>query len=135
VATLLVPLGLTLGLRSLDLASAVGLAFAVAASTFCPLLILGIWWPRLTVPGAATGLAVGAVAALAAVTATYLNVADTGWPKALLSQPAAWTVPLAFLSAVLVSLLSQRRVPSHTPQMMLRLHAPEGLLAAEGPAA
>jgi cation/acetate symporter len=118
----------------LDLASAVGLAFAVAASTICPLLILGIWWSRLTVPGAIAGLAVGATLALAAVAATYLNIAERGWPAALLAQPAAWTVPTAFLSAVTVSLLSPRRIPGHTPQMMLRLHAPEGLLAAEGPA-
>ena len=29
---------------ALSLADTVGLAFAVAASTFCPLLVLGIWW-------------------------------------------------------------------------------------------
>ncbi|HEY5184456.1 MAG TPA: cation acetate symporter [Actinomycetes bacterium] len=133
VVAVLVPLGLTLGLRSLDLASAVGLAFAVAASTICPLLILGIWWSRLTVPGAVAGLAVGATLALAAVAATYLNIAERGWPAALLAQPAAWTVPLAFLSAITVSLLSPRRIPGHTPQLMLRLHAPEGLLAVESP--
>ena len=32
-------------------ADAVGLAFAVSASSFCPLLVLGIWWRRLTPPG------------------------------------------------------------------------------------
>src|SRR3546814_5731611 len=32
----------------LGIAKAVGLAFAVAASTFCPLLVLGIWWRGLT---------------------------------------------------------------------------------------
>ena len=30
----------------------VGWAFAVAASTFCPLLVLGIWWRRLSWIGA-----------------------------------------------------------------------------------
>ena len=40
-------------------ATAVGLAFAVAASTFCPLLVLGIWWRRLTDVGAIAGLVVG----------------------------------------------------------------------------
>ena len=33
----------------------VGWAFALAASTFCPLLLLGVWWPRLTARGAAAG--------------------------------------------------------------------------------
>ena len=32
--------------------AAVGLAFAVAASTLCPLLVLGIWWRGLTAAGA-----------------------------------------------------------------------------------
>ncbi len=33
---------------NVGVARAVGLAFAVAASTFCPLLLLGIWWRGLT---------------------------------------------------------------------------------------
>ena len=37
----------------------VGWAFAIAASTFCPLLLLGIWWRRLTWVGALGGLALG----------------------------------------------------------------------------
>ena len=40
----------------LSVARAVGLAFAVAASTFCPLLVLGIWWRGLTPAGAVAGL-------------------------------------------------------------------------------
>jgi hypothetical protein len=34
----------------------VGLVFAVAASTLCPLLVLGIWWRGLTSTGAISGL-------------------------------------------------------------------------------
>ncbi len=34
----------------------VGWAFAIAASTFCPLLLLGIWWRRFTWVGAIGGL-------------------------------------------------------------------------------
>jgi cation/acetate symporter len=37
----------------------VGWAFAIAASSFCPLLLLGIWWRRLTWIGALCGLALG----------------------------------------------------------------------------
>ena len=50
-----VPFVLALGSGRADLAQTVTLAFAVAASTFCPLLVLGIWWPRLTVRGATAG--------------------------------------------------------------------------------
>ena len=42
---------------------AVGLAFAVAAATFAPLLMLGVWWRRLSTWGAMAGLVVGGAAA------------------------------------------------------------------------
>ena len=37
----------------------VGWAFAIAASSFCPLIVLGIWWRRLTWIGATAGVLVG----------------------------------------------------------------------------
>ena len=54
-----VPLLLALQVGGLGLSTVVGLAFAVAASTFCPLLVLGIWWRGLTAAGAGAGLLVG----------------------------------------------------------------------------
>ena len=53
--------------RDLSVARAVGLAFAVAASTFCPLLVLGIWWRGLTPAGAVAGLLAGGLGAGAGV--------------------------------------------------------------------
>ena len=105
------------------------LAFAVAASTFCPLLVLGIWWPRLTVRGATAALVVGGGSALAAVTLVLTLGPFHGFAGALLEQPAAWTVPLAFGTAVLVSLRTHDRVPRVTPSAMVRLHTPEELEA------
>ena len=51
------------------LAVAVALVFAVAASTFCPLLVLGIWWRGLTGRGAVAGVLVGGVLSAVAVAA------------------------------------------------------------------
>ena len=56
VVAVVVPLLVALALPNVGVARAVGLAFAVAASTFCPLLVLGIWWRRLTDVGAMAGL-------------------------------------------------------------------------------
>ena len=122
-----VPLALALPAASLPLGQVVGLAFAVAASTFCPLLVLGIWWRGLTAPGALAGLLVGGGLAGAAVLATLLGVVDGGWPAALLGQPAAWTVPSAFAVMVVVSLATRSQVPFDVGRTMLRLHAPEAL--------
>ena len=44
---------------SVTIADTVGLAFAIAASTLCPLLVLGVWWRGLSVKGAVAGLLVG----------------------------------------------------------------------------
>jgi len=123
----LVPLALALQVHGLDVSQVVGLAFAVAASSFCPLLVLGIWWRGLTDIGAAAGLAVGGGAALSAVLIAVAGPELSGWPAALVAQPAAWSVPLAFLTMVLVSLATQHRIPPSVGATMLRLHAPEAL--------
>jgi Na+(H+)/acetate symporter ActP len=119
------PAGLSLLGPSLSLADTVGLAFAVAASTFCPLLVLGIWWRGLTRAGAVAGLVVGGTLASAAVLATLLRGSAGGWTGALLAQPAAWTVPVAFAVTVLTSLATRGSLPPHVARTMVRLHAPE----------
>jgi len=127
VAAAAIPLAIALMLSSLPIGQVVGLAFAMAAATFCPLLVLGIWWRGLTPPGAAAGLLAGGGLSAAAVLSTLAGLADRGWPAALLAQPAAWTVPTAFAVMVVVSLATRSRVPADVGRTMLRLHAPESL--------
>jgi cation/acetate symporter len=103
----------------------VGWAFAVAASTFCPLLLLGIWWRRLTWIGALTGLALGGVASSTAVLLTIFGVGSSGWPAVLLSEPAIWTVPLSFLAMAGGSLMTPHALPTDVTQKLLALHLPE----------
>jgi Na+(H+)/acetate symporter ActP len=105
----------------------VGLAFAVAASSFCPLLVLGVWWRGLTAAGAAAGVLVGGGSAVVAVVATVAGPPLSGWPAILVGQPAAWTVPLAFLVMICASVITRRRVPRDVASTMLRLHAPDAL--------
>jgi Na+(H+)/acetate symporter ActP len=125
VFSIVVPFALSLFAGGLSLADTVGLAFAVAASTFCPLLVLGIWWRRFTTAGALAGLAAGGVLASTAVLVTMIGGVRQGWVGALLAQPAAWTVPAAFAVAVVVSLLTPHTTPAHVARTMVRLHTPE----------
>ncbi|MEV0560768.1 cation acetate symporter [Dactylosporangium sp. NPDC050588] len=122
-----VPLLLALFVASLDVSQVVGLAFAVAASSFCPLLVLGIWWRGLTGIGAAAGIVAGGGAAAGAVLLTVLGGPLPGWAGVLTTQPAAWSVPLAFLVMITVSLLTRQRLPKDLGAIMLRLHAPDAL--------
>jgi cation/acetate symporter len=133
VVAVAVPLLLAVTAEGVSVARAVGLAFAFAASTFCPLLVLGIWWRRLTDAGALAGLGVGAALAGIAVVDTLLQTPHTGWVAALLAQPAAWTVPLAFATMVTVSLATQRRLPANVSRTMVRLHTPEAVVLDRGP--
>ncbi|MGH3621295.1 MAG: sodium:solute symporter family transporter, partial [Sciscionella sp.] len=122
-----IPLVLALTLRPADLSTSVGMSFTLAASTFCPVLVLGIWWRRLTWVGATAGMVVGG--GLVTVT-LVLNVVSgfTGnWASALLQQPALITVPTAFLITIGVSKVTQRHVPADIRAIMVRLHSPDRL--------
>ncbi|MQY33755.1 Monocarboxylic acid transporter [Streptomyces sp. RB17] len=120
-----VPTAAAAVVSDLPVADAVGLAFAVSASSFCPLLVLGIWWRGLTPPGAIAGLVLGGGSALTAVTATIAGGARSGWLHTLLAWPAVWSVPVGFAAMVLISLATRSRVPPGTAATMARLHLPE----------
>ncbi len=122
-----VPIVAALGAIRLDFSLTVSLAFAVAASTFCPLLVLGIWWKGLTDRGATVGMLVGGGVATLAVGSTLAGIAPAGWAGVLLSRPALVTVPLTFLVMVFVSRSTAHRVPANVGRTLLRLHAPERL--------
>ncbi len=124
VLSVIAPLLIAAATESAGLAGSVGLVFAFTASTLCPALLLGIWWRGLTARGAVAGMAVGAVACGSAIMLGGL-VRDAGVASALIEQPAAWTVPLATLTMVLVSRLDRRGAPRGTDRFLARLHVPE----------
>lgn len=127
VIAVAVPWVLSLLALRTSLADTVGLAFALAATTFFPLLALGIWWRGLTRTGALAGLVVGGALASAAVAITLVHGSGRGLAGALLAQPAAWSVPLAFAVMIGVSLVSRETRPPDVARIMVRLHTPEGV--------
>ncbi|CAN7201570.1 cation acetate symporter [Knoellia sp. LjRoot47] len=125
VGAVLVPFVVARYVEQIGIATTVGFAFSLAAATFAPLLMLGVWWRRLSRVGAVAGLVVGAVAATTAALTTFVAGPLDGWPGALLANPAAWCTPLAFATAVIVSLATPASVPRDTARVMVRLHTPE----------
>jgi cation/acetate symporter len=123
----LVAVPLALRVVDVDINLLVSWAFAIAASSFCPLLVLGIWWRGLTSLGAAAGLIVGGGTSSAAVLLSVSGYAPAGWPGEILAQPAAVTVPLAFFTMILLSRLSPDLVPADVSSKMLAMHTPEAL--------
>jgi Na+(H+)/acetate symporter ActP len=126
VAGMVVPALIALWARELDISVLVGWAFALAASTFCPLFLLGIWWRGLTARGAIAGMAAGGLVASSGIVATLAADPAPTTIGALLAQPAVVSVPIAFLTMIGVSLRDPER-PAATEETMLALHGPEGL--------
>lgn len=127
----IVSMGLGLLVEPFDIALLVGWAFAIAAASYFPLLLLGSWWRGLTVPGAASGMLLGGTLSLAAII-TFMGVTNKWFVAdfspltlALLEQPAIWGVPLSIGTMVFVSLLTRDQIPRDVDTKMLRLHAPE----------
>jgi cation/acetate symporter len=117
--------GLTV--KHVDINQLVSWTFALAASSFCPLLMLGIWWRRLSFWGAIAGLSVGTGSAGVSILVSLINPPGNTWIRALMFQPAIWTVPLSFVTMVVVSLLTPKSIPRNVTAKMLQLHLPESL--------
>jgi Na+(H+)/acetate symporter ActP len=119
------PALLALATPHVDISVLVGWAFALAASTFCPLLLLGVWWPRLTAQGAAAGMVAGALVATGMIAAGLIgNVSEESAGGAILLQPAVVSVPVAFAAMIALSL---RKSPQNVSAAMAALHVPEAV--------
>src|SRR5206468_9427322 len=109
----------------------VGWAFAIAATSYFPLLFLSTWWRGITMKGAATGMLAGGTLSLVAIASTMFadqaawarGVADfyAGHPllRILAEQPAIWGLPLALLLMFVVSKLTRTEVPLDIRMKML----------------
>ena len=124
-------MGLGLLVESFDIAKMVGWAFAIAACSYFPLLLLGSWWRGLTKFGAGLGMLGGGLPALGAIVASMLldkkmlTFAVSPLARSLMEQPAIWGVPLSLGLMFVGSLLTARSIPHDIDLKMLRLHAPE----------
>jgi Na+(H+)/acetate symporter ActP len=122
-----VPLGLVFLLPPNDVSLSIGVTFALAASTFCPVLVLGIWWRQLTWVGAGAGMIVGGGLVITAIVMDIVSRYTGDWAPSFVKQPALITVPIAFLVVIIVSKATHRRLPPDTNGTMLRMHAPDPL--------
>lgn len=117
--------------ESFDINMMVGWAFAIAACSYFPLLLLGAWWRKLTMPGAAAGMLGGGLLALSAIVCSMLIdkkllvLEVSPVVRTLMEQPAIWGVPLSVTLMVVVSKLTASSIPKDIHLKMLRLHAPE----------
>ncbi len=109
----LLAMGLALVFQHENVAFLSALAFGIAASTNFPLLMLVLYWPRLTTAGALAGGLVGLVGSVTLIVlspAVWVKLFHFPAPVFPSDYPALVTAPLAFATAVLVSLWSANSV-------------------------
>ena len=127
IAIAIVAIGMGVAFRGQNVSYMVGLAFAVAASANVPALVLAIYWKRLTSAGAVASMVTGTVATVGLIVLSpAIQIDVLGRESALfpLRNPAIVTIPLAFLVAIVVSLLAPNRVEeARVRALQHRLHA------------
>ena len=91
----------------------VGLAFAIAASANLPAILMLLFWKKTTAKGISWAIVVGMLASLLIIAFSPtlweiygLNPADAPIP---LQNPGIISIPLGFLTLIVVSLTSQKK--------------------------
>lgn len=104
---------LGIAFQGMNVSFLVGWAFAVAASANLPAIIMVLFWKRTTSKGVIASIAVGLVAAMVIILlsqTTFDNVYHLVGVKAPMpiDNPAIISVPLSFLTLIVVSLLTKK---------------------------
>jgi cation/acetate symporter len=90
------------------------LAFGIAAAANFPVLLLAIFWNRLTTAGVLASITVGLIVTLVAIWGSPTIQADVFKMPANVwfpfRNPAIITVPLSFVVAIVVSILTKKQI-------------------------
>lgn len=104
--------------KGMNVSFLVGLAFAVAASANLPAIIMVIFWEKTTAKGITASIFVGMVTALGIILCS-----PSMWEKygldpinapIALNNPGIISIPLAFITIVIVSLMTQKSLSTET---------------------
>jgi cation/acetate symporter len=109
----IIAMGLGILFKSMNVSFLVGWAFAIAASANLPAIIMTIFWKKTTAKGVSYSIIVGLVSSLILIflsqdtfTSVY-HLVNVKAPNPI-SQPAIISVPLSFITLVVVSLMTRK---------------------------
>jgi cation/acetate symporter len=99
--------------KQMNVSFLVGWAFSIAASANLPAIIMILFWKRTTSKGIIASILVGLISSLVLILLspdTFTQVYNLPASQAPIpfSQPAIFSVPIAFITLVVVSLLSKK---------------------------
>jgi len=104
--------------KGINVTFLVGLAFAVAASANLPSIVMMLFWKRTTARGITASIMVGVLSSIGLIlfspTLYTLYGKDPATAPIPLNNPGIVSIPLSFLTLVVVSLLTKKRVANKT---------------------
>ncbi len=100
--------------KNMNVSYLVGWAFSVAASANLPAILMILFWKRTTAQGVIASISVGLISALALILLSQKTFNEVyGIPNVTaplqINNPAIFSVPLSFLTLVIVSLITGRK--------------------------
>ena len=108
----IIAVGLGIAFKGMNVAFLVGWAFAVAASANLPSIIMLLFWKKTTAKGIAWSIGVGMVSALGIILTSPSMYGQYGLDPATaihsLDNPGIISIPLSFITLVVVSLMTQK---------------------------
>jgi cation/acetate symporter len=108
-----IAIGLGIAFQGMNVTFLVGWAFSVAASANLPAIIMLLFWKKTTSKGIAWSIGVGMISALGIIlTSPDMYVQYKLNPTTALhslNQPGIISIPLSFITLVVVSLLTQKK--------------------------
>ncbi len=108
-----IAVGLGIIFKGQNVAFMVSLAFAIAASSNFPALLLAIFWRRVTTTGVVTSMVLGTASTLLLIwfsPTIQVDILKHEGAWFALKNPALVTIPLSFLTGIVGSLLTSDRV-------------------------
>jgi len=108
----IIAIALGIAFKGMNVSFLVGWAFAVAASANLPSIIMLLFWSKTTAKGIAWSIGVGMISSLGIILSSPSMYAQYGLDKTTalhqLDNPGIISIPLSFLTLVIVSLLTQK---------------------------
>jgi cation/acetate symporter len=105
--------------KGVNVSFLVGLAFAVAASSNLPAIVMNLFWKRTTAQGIVASIVVGVAGSLGIILLSPTMYEQYGLDSALapvqLKNPGIVSIPLSFASIVFVSLITGVRRKTRLP--------------------
>ena len=102
--------------KGVNVSFLVGLAFAVAASANLPAILMMLFWKKTTAAGIASSILVGMVSSIGLILLSPTMFEQYGLDPSTaivpLRNPGILSIPLSFLTVVVVSLATGKRKPA-----------------------